>query len=193
MKLKQIQLEYFDEIYKDMTLQFPKSELKEYDFLKNIFQSENSSYKIFAAIEENKPAGYCLVYAEEETRVIWLDYLAVFKDFHSLGYGSKILDALKAEFKSFIGMYLEVEKPDEECINTLRRINFYTKAGAKKLECEYFYPNKDDCLAMDLYFIPFACEQLPPRDETLKTINKVFYTLHKDIPHMKTVLEKIII
>ena len=47
---------------------------------------------------------------------IWVDYLAVFEKYRSMGFGSKILDLIKKEFKNYNGIFFEVEKVDENKI-----------------------------------------------------------------------------
>lgn len=193
MQLKESDKSRFDHIYKDMTVQFPQSELKNYDCQKRLFTDKKSDYHIYTAFDGKKETGYIIFYADKENKVLWLDYIAVFREFHSQGYGSKILEAIKKTFKEMNGMFLEVEKPDENEPNTIRRIKFYTKHGAKKSDCSYFYPNRSGFLEMDLYFLPFKEGFSPTKEMTRQAVKNVFQTIHCDLPHVNEVLDKIII
>ena len=129
-----------------------------------------------------------LAVEEKETNTLWLDYFAVYKHFHSQGKGSEIMRNFITYFSDYNGCYLELEQPDETALDTLRRIKFYENLGAVKLNIRYFYPNKNGDLPMDLYFLPFR-NFLP--ENTLKTIQNIFFLLHSDITHIKSVLNKI--
>lgn len=179
----------FENVYQDMLLQFPKNEMKEYKTF--IALLKEGYYKLFCASENEEPVGYILLLEDDYNKFLWLDYIAVYRDFHSKGYGGKILKELKLKYKDYKGVYLEVEKPDESSINTLRRIKFYSDLGAQKLNLNYFYPNKAGSLAMDLYFMPLKSSKLPQKEETLTCIQSVFDKLHFDIEHIQEVLYKI--
>ena len=170
-------------IYKDMMLQFPKEELKEFEHLKKI---TGKNYKIYQVIE-NEPTGYVILF--ETNDFIFIDYVAVYKKFHSQGYGSKILDYLH-RFSNKRGCFLEVEKPDINNPNTLRRIKFYEKHGAKKLDLNYIYPNKEGGLPMDLYYIPYE-GKIPSKEEQKEFITMLFKTIHFDIENNAEILNKI--
>ena len=87
---------------------------------------------------------------------------------------TSIFDSLINQFNTYKGIYLEVEKADESVINTIRRINFYKSLGAKKLDINYFYPNKDGCIELDLYFLPFCKAELPLKEVSFRVIKDVF-------------------
>ena len=111
---------------------------------------------------------------------IWVDYLAIFKKYHSMGFGSKILDSLKENFKNKNGIIFEVEKVDEKNINTIRRQKFYIKNGAKRLDINYIFPNKEGGLNMDLFYIKLK-ETSPNKSLLFDIIKNVFNSLHFDI------------
>ena len=121
---------------------------------------------------------------------IFIDYIAVYKKFHSQGYGGKILEKLREVFRDKKGCFLEVEKPDLENFNTIRRIDFYQKHGAKKLDINYLYPNEKGFLPMDLYYISYGSE--PSYYEIKSFITKLFEVVHKDIKHSEEILAKIL-
>lgn len=186
--LKNVEIEYFNDVFSDMLNQFPKNELKGYDVYLNLLKSDN--YLLFKAFDNNHEVGYSLIARDKVNNVIWLDYLAVHEKFHSKGYGGKILEALKDYFIEVRGCYLEVEKADENIPDTIRRIKFYENLGALRLNCDYYYPNKLGDLAMDMYFIPYH-KDLPDCKTTISVISNIFELLHIDLNHIDQVLKKI--
>lgn len=179
----------FENVYQDMLLQFPENEMKDYKTFITLFKK--GYYKLFSAVQNKEPVGYVLLLDDEDNKFLWLDYIAVYRAFHSKGYGGKILKELKLKYKDYKGIYLEVEKPDERCLNTLRRIKFYKDLGAKKIDINYFYPNKNGSLEMDLYFMPLKSHELPQKEDTLNCIHSVFDKMHFDIEHIQEVFCKI--
>lgn len=179
----------FNTFFQDMLLQFPESELKTYETFLGLLKKD--SYKLLSALDDEESVGYVIYFDDNQNKILWLDYIAVYKSFHSKGYGMKILEALKLRYKDYKGIYLEVEKPNANEINTIRRIKFYTNLGAQKLCLNYFYPNKNGSLPMDLYFMPLSYSKLPDKEETLSCIQSVFNKLHCDIKHIDEVISKI--
>ena len=175
-----------DKTYSDMIKQFPISELKPFEIFKSLFCQNN--YIIYEAQENNQDIGYIIIVEDNKDKFIWVDYLAIFKEFHSKGFGSSILNKLKEQYKDFNGCYLEVEKPDKNNPNTIRRINFYKKHGAVKLPVDYYYPNKTGCLPMDLYYIPYNKTEI---NNILYVIKQVFNFLHKDIENIDEIYKRI--
>lgn len=173
----------FSVIYDDMQIQFPASEMKSLEKFQSI---SGDNYYIYNVIEK-VPVGYVVIF--EYLDFIFIDYIAVYKEFHSQGFGGKILERLRELFKDKKGCFLEVEKPDLENFNTIRRIDFYKKHGAKKLDINYLYPNKTGFLPMDLYYINYGSE--PDYCETKSFVTKLFEVVHKDISHCGQILEKI--
>ncbi len=177
-----------DILYSELQKQFPQSELKE----KNIFTEilELPNYKIFDIVnEEGINCGY-FTFLELPDKTILVDYIAIFKEFHSKGYGSKTFECIKTEL-SYQGCYLEVEKENPQDINTIRRINFYKKLGAKLLDINYIYPNIEGGLPMDLYFMPFKQDYFPKKDKILANIRFAFQKLHFDISKTAEIFNRI--
>lgn len=188
MKLSEKQKVDIDIFYSELQKQFPQSELKE----KNIFAEilEIPNYKIFDIVnEDGVNCGY-FTFLELPNNTILIDYIAIFNEFHSKGYGSKTFDCMKNEL-NYLGCYLEVEKENPQDINTIRRINFYKKLGAKLLDINYIYPNIEGGLPMDLYFMSFKQNYFPKKDEILANIEFVFQELHFDIPKNTEIFNRI--
>lgn len=179
----------FTRVYDDMVLQFPESELKSFE--KFISLMKNSDYKLILASDAGKYIGYIMVFFDGADKYLWLDYIAVFKEYHSCGYGGKMLDALGNLFPHTDGVFLEVEKPDVTQENTLRRIKFYKKHGAVLVNNNYLYPNAEGFLPMDLYYIPYKTV-IPAKKMIFNVIKNVFDVLHKDLQHKDYVYNLIV-
>lgn len=180
----------FFEIFIDMQEQFPAEELKTYeDFLLLLNKNCYRFYKVFL---ESKVIGYFLLLINQENRTLWLDYVAVFREHQSLGFGASVLDGIRNLFPQYKGIYIEVEKENLENINTKRRVAFYKKVGAKKLDFKYFFPTKESCLEMDLYLLPFECSYIAPDvDEILESVKYAFDMIHSNLEHLDSVFKQI--
>ena len=187
--LKKGDIEEFSQIYNDFMLQqFPQPELKSYDDFLKLLTDEKHSYCFYLAKNDDTTVGYTLFCKGDN--FIWTDYIAVLPQFYSGGFGRKIIDCLKQTFDNVKGIYFEVEKPDETDINTIRRIKFYNSCAVKKLDCEYYYPNMDGAIPMDLYFLPVKTD-FPDKKEILKNITEIFAKLHFMCPQTAEILSKI--
>lgn len=187
--VEEVNIKDFKTIYNDMTVQFPETEMKSYKKFLNLLGLE--SYKLFAAYSDGVPIGYSLINIDPKNKVLWLDYIAIFKNFQSKGYGKEVFCALKKKFSNFKGIYLEVEKADEKNPDTKRRIKFYEKLGAQKLSCKYIYPNSDGGLEMDLYFLSIN-SFLPEPSQIRDAVLEAFKTLHSDILQVDDIFQKIV-
>ena len=182
--------EFADIIYPDMLRQFPQNELKEKFIFENLIESGRLSAFIIKDGRQN--AGYISYLKTGD--FIWLDYLAIFKEFHSRGLGAAALFELKENMsrtQSAKGCFLEVEKEDLELPDTIRRVKFYNRAGAFRLPCDYLYPNRTYALEMDLFYLPFLLDK-PVKEQVQKTVRDIFSVLHADLPHAGQVYSEIV-
>lgn len=186
--LKEIESSEFNLIYADMKMQFPAYELKSFSSYINLLKT--GFYSAYKLLDSEKDIGYVLLYKDNKKNILWLDYFAIYKNFQSQGYGSKILRLLKEEFQTFNGIYLEVEKPDKHDNNTFRRIKFYKNHGAERCLINYIYPNEKGGFHMDLYFLPFQ-ETMPDKKVILSDVKEILYTLHHDIPDVEKIISMI--
>ncbi len=186
LSLKKANIDEFTEIYNNYMLkQFPQSELKSFNDFFVLLSDKTKSYELYLAYNEGINTGYTLFYKGEN--FIWVDYIAVLPEFYSHGFGKKLIEALCNTFKNIKGIYFEVEKPDEKDINTLRRIKFYTSNGARKIDCEYLYPNREGILPMDLYYLSVSGDA-SSKEEIFNDIKEVFKNLHNTNPYAQKAL-----
>lgn len=175
------------QIYADMLTQFPQNELKTFEQYKKLCEKEE--YIVYNAMENNEQVGYIIIVENKELKYIWIDYLAIFKKFHSKGYGHKILKQLSELYSNYNGCFLEVEKVNKEIPNTIRRVNFYESQGAIKQPIDYYYPDYNEALPMDLYYFPY--QEFSPITNILNEIKFVFKILHTDLNNTNEIYNKI--
>lgn len=181
----EIQSALSTEIFSDMQKQFPPEEMKSFAELNNILQ--NGNYKFALAYDDKEPVGYVIFLKND---YIWIDYIAIFEKYHSMGYGSKILEAIFDKYSDLKGCFFEVEPKDFNNIQTIKRLNFYKKLGCETLDFEYYFPNNIKELRLELLYKSFD-GKIPSKSETLQQIEFVFEALHSNIKTKFTTLEMI--
>ena len=186
--LQKAKIENFYDVYENYMLkQFPLNELKSCEDFVNLLSDKDKKYNLYLAKQDRNTVGYALFYISED--FIWVDYIAVMPKFYSKGYGKTIIELLCTEFNNTKGLYFEVEKPDENDINTIKRIKFYKNNNAKKLDFRYFYPHKKGLLEMDLYYIAIKKQNLD-KNEIFNDVKKVFENIHFTNSNRIEALEK---
>lgn len=176
----------FQFIYNDMLNQFPKCEMKTFDCFLKLLKSDKYYFELFSV--DNKNIGYVSYYIND---FIWVDYLAVFKEFHSKGYGTQILNYLFNKYKNLNCAYFEVELENEKDNNTKKRMHFYKN----RLNCidsgiKYFLPNDFELYEMKLLYKPLNFKSLD-NHSILNNIKETFNVLYSHIANVGEVYEKI--
>jgi len=177
-------------IYEDMKQQFPPCELYQ---LKTIVQLiNNNKYKIllFKRDEDQVLIGYALVYMIENSNVVWLDFLAVLKEYQSYGYGNALFTALWQKYCGpFDGIMFSVEyvsKTDPALAQQQkRRLSFYENLGSHRLHAKFLLPCDDNNLPMYLYFKPRRKSFVINRSVQIQAISQMydycfFYLKHRN-------------
>lgn len=177
----------FMQIYDFLKQYFPSHELKQSKTFEKIYKNQN--YSICEIVFKYRTCGF-FSFFQFKDNTIFIDYFFIFKKFQSMGLGSKTFEIIKKNF-SQKGCYIEVEKENKNHYNTIRRVKFYKNLGAKKLNINYFYPNQEGELNMDLFFLPFEAKYFPTKENIIQNIQTIFDKLHFDLPHSKEVLKKI--
>ena len=152
MIFKDLELKDFDDFYNIILNNFPRKEIKDYEYMKDTFKK--GAFKVLTLINNNKMIGILSYYLSNE--FVFIDYFAIDGDHKGKGLGSKML-------KYFIAMVdvmviLEVEYPEDE--QSIRRIAFYQKCGLV-LNDQYDYcvlpvRNLKHCLYFHLMSYPKA-------------------------------------
>ncbi|MCH4890663.1 GNAT family N-acetyltransferase [Acidaminobacter sp. JC074] len=179
-------------LYANFERDFPQNERKSIEhlemlMLKNKYKLLLAKHKIFEEI-----VGYALVFDGSDSNALWLDYMAIEDKYQDAGYGTLLFNKIiDKEGQNKLGMFMEVEI-DEGKAEQKRRIKFYERLGAKKLNLTYNLPTPEGQLPMNLFYKPINNNQLLPGDVTKKIISESFNYIHTDIHHRDNVFKTFI-
>jgi GNAT superfamily N-acetyltransferase len=201
MPIKKIQLmeatlSQFEEVYRCLLEDFPVEEVKGYGQLEGLLAGGN--YKLFLAMEplRKEMVGYAFIYVFEDMPAIWLDYLAIRPKWRSSGIGSLVLAELAHYQNHETGIWIEVEKPEEQQGNTreiqLSRIRFYERSGAQRIPISYELPTKEGGFPMDLYYIPAESHSSLTSEQIQLAIREIFHQIHSDVDPQDVILQRVL-
>ncbi len=146
-------------IYEDMERQFPPCELYRYKIFMQLLNNNRYKILLYKRASDGELLGYALVYTIEDNNILWIDYLAVLKEYQGQGWGKALFRALWQKYCGpFDGMLFSVEyvsETDPELAERQkRRIAFYESLGAHRLHAEFQQPCDEGSFPMYLYFKP---------------------------------------
>ncbi|MGX8711046.1 GNAT family N-acetyltransferase [Caproiciproducens sp. R1] len=182
-------------IYEDMKQQFPPSELYPYPRYLQLLNGDRYKILLFRRLSDNELIGYALVYAMEDSNILWLDYLAVLKKHHACGYGSALFRALWQKYCGpFDGILFSVEyvsETDPELAEQQkRRIRFYEKLGAHRLHAKFLQPCEDGGFPMYLYFKPRCGYITISRSVQMQAVSQMYEYCFFYLKHIRELLPK---
>lgn len=131
--------------YDKLSTYFPDHEMKPEGQMKAL-EAHHRAYRI------HETKDFVVTYAEFDS-FIFIDYLLVNPNTRGKGTGTKVLNQLKSRGKPII---LEVEPPNAEETDTVKRIQFYERNGFRRAEhIEYTRSDEDGTpYTMDIYYWP---------------------------------------
>lgn len=183
-----------NDVYARFEKDFATDERIDYEHLKMLI--DKKKYKLLLAKHKvfNEIIGYAFIYEIDSQKVLWLDYMAIEAKFKNAGYGTLLFNKIaELKFNGIIGMFMEVEIPDakdEACREEqTRRITFYERLGAKRLNFEYQLPTNNGGLPMYLYFRPSPNLKLLPKEQIKGTITSAFDYIHSDVDQKDIILK----
>ena len=103
---------------------FPRCERKPFSII--ISMAKNGKSDLWYFEDESGFAGFCATINGNDK--ILIDYLAVDKKRRGTGIGSEMLKELLEYYKDY-GVFLEIEMIDENNVTSIRRREFYLRAG----------------------------------------------------------------
>lgn len=183
--------ENLEELYKNFERNFPQEQSKEKEYLFSLLSKKN--YNILLAYNKtlNMIVGYALLYRIEKYNALWLDYIAIKDVFQGSGFGSLFFNKIiNFEDDKKVGMFLEVEIPENNDIKSKRRINFYEKLGCKRININYFMPSETGGSPMYLYFKPISKKNIS-KQMIKKVIINTFNSINEDVSNRNESLKKI--
>lgn len=175
-------------LYNSITDEFPENERKSIEVFIRLF--ETGQYNLLIAYNETGfEVGYAFLYTIRELNMLWLDFIVIHPRFQGKGYGTKFFDKINCFYGSFDGMFLEVEIPHGTHENQSRRVLFYERAGAERLDLRYYLPNEFGELEMYLYFKSFN-NLRPEPTMVIKVIESAYEFIHSDIANKELLLNQ---
>lgn len=131
--------------YEKLNNYFPEEEMKTKEQLKDLIEDQKVYHK-----EETED--YLVLYAEFPD-FIFIDYLLVTSNRRGKGIGTRILNQYKEKNKMIL---LEAEPPDDEDVDTERRLAFYKRNGFRIANhIEYRREDEDgDAFYMNILYWP---------------------------------------
>ncbi|MCL6454706.1 MAG: GNAT family N-acetyltransferase [Alicyclobacillus sp.] len=131
--------------YEKLSNYFPEHEMKHPGQMRDLEQ-HHEAYRVYHSDD-------VVVSYAEFPDFVFIDYLLVNPNTRGRGVGSKVLDRFKRKGKPII---LEVEPPDTEDRDTVKRIRFYERNGFKRAEHIEYTRSDDDGTShtMDVYYWP---------------------------------------
>ncbi|WDM02927.1 GNAT family N-acetyltransferase [Alicyclobacillus cycloheptanicus] len=129
--------------YERLANYFPEHEMKHPEQLRELLQHHEAYRKM-------ETQDYVVTYAEFPD-FVFIDYLLVNPRTRGKGVGSRLLNHFKARGKTLI---VEVEPPDAEDEDTVKRVQFYERNGFVRAERITYTRSDDDGTpyTMDIYY-----------------------------------------
>ena len=184
----------FTKFYARMSEEFPPSEMKSYEDFNNLLLE--GQYQCYGYFDDGSDImkGYCLGMLTSQN-FFWLDYLHIFKENQSGGFGSKFLKELLDKVATN-GILLETEVVDTEDYldNRNRRMRFYDKFNIHQVDCAYLFPCSDGTYidSLNLQFIPPQGKIYVSAMDFKTAIREAVGCIHKALPHSQSVMNQYI-
>lgn len=154
MYLKKVDIKEFKKvIYPEYKKIFPAIERRSYRRIKKSYN--NSTTEIIEIIVENQFVGFCIMKCLKDNPYIVLDYFAILPEYQRKGYGSKAIKLLKEMYKEHDGIFVEIEKLED---NENEEENKIREQRIK------FYENLDFCqmgFELELFTVAYLAYMLP--------------------------------
>jgi len=175
---------------------FIEEERKSLNHLKDLMT--NSNYHLILGFHNNNLIGYSFICEIKNNKKLWLDYIAILKEYRAMSYGSIFLKKIiKYHEKQFDGMFFEIEKPDAKRPDypfQLKRLKFYSQFDLEKISLKYKIPTQNGGFPIDLYYKSFfkkEDEKLLSYRDIKYTVNFIFDAVHFDIPSRDKIFDEI--
>lgn len=181
------------ELYSNFERDFPQNERKSIEHLEKLMLKKR--YKLLLAKHKvfDEIVGYALVYIVDDPKVLWLDYMAIVDKYQKSGYGTLLFNRIiEFEGEGRSGMFLEVEIPQNNDDEQVRRVKFYERLGAKPLSADYKLPTVDGGLRMSLFYKAISNDKFLPAEIIKKSIASTYNYVHTDINDRNNIFKSFI-
>ncbi|NLJ30493.1 MAG: GNAT family N-acetyltransferase [Clostridiales bacterium] len=187
--------EDFPAIYQDLQKQFPSCEVYRYETFLRLLNNGKYRIALYRRNADGALLGYALLCSVEQSNIVWMDYLAVLKEYHARGLGQALFRALYRKYCGpFDGLMFSVEHVsagNEALAKTQkRRIAFYEKLGARRLHAAYLQPTPEDSFPMYLYFKPRRGVNFISRETQALAISDMYQYCFSHLKHWRGLLPR---
>ncbi|MFT4283195.1 MAG: GNAT family N-acetyltransferase [Candidatus Woesearchaeota archaeon] len=145
------------QVYPSFSKEF-SHESKGMDYLEKLMEKKKYLLLLIKDQHTLKNIGYAFIFESTNSKFLWIDYVAIFPEYRNTGIGKVFIKKLFSEYsKNTLGIFFEIDKyfdTIEEKISIEKRVNFYKKFNAQKLNVDYLFESDGKFVEMDLYFIP---------------------------------------
>ena len=162
--LKPITSRDFEEFYELLSSDFCPSERKTKE--RELQALKNTLFAPAYIEKEGVKVGYICLW--DFDGFVFIEHLAVLKDFRGCGVGSEFLGELLVDIKKTV--VLEVERPHDEI--SKKRIEFYTRVGFTVNPYDYVQPQYFKSAEKIPMFICSYPREIP-KDEYISITNKI--------------------
>ena len=135
--IRKISIEEFENsVYDKYITLFTQEEQRDFSTITNAYN--NGIEEFYGIYDDDIMVGF---FALERIKdyPYYLDYIAIFKEYQSKGYGSKSVKLLLDKIVKDKGIIGEIEEVMESDTSTVKRWNFYNKLGFKKFDNRFFF------------------------------------------------------
>lgn len=177
--------------YQVIEKEFPVKERKELAIFQKLYLS--GDYKLILSYDEaDHRVGFAYVFQMNALSVIWLDFIVIEDSYQGLGYGTEFIKSLHKMFPEMGTMVLEVEIPTGDDPNQVRRIKYYERLGAERLDVVYYIPNPYERFQMYLYALPIVDASKDIYEKLPEVVGNVYRFIHADVLGTDQLLEQTI-
>ena len=183
-------------IYKLIQTQFPREEIYQIHNFMQMMNNDRYKILLFRRESDEKLIGYATTYCMPLCETVWLDLFAVLPEYQNKGYGQKLFDAVYHKYcASYNGLLLCAEKVDEsdpaKAEIQRRRLAFYEKVGAFRLQTDFQIPQEDGGFPMYLLFKPKKNIHVLTRENQMMIVRDMFDYCYKHIKHRQHLFNQI--
>jgi N-acetylglutamate synthase-like GNAT family acetyltransferase len=188
-----------DDVYALMREQFAPNELQGKGQLADLMDVGKYELHIIEnpiLSGEGRIIGYAFVFVVDEYKSMWIDFIAINKIYQDGGYGTLLFNKLLSTVgDGQLNAFMEVEIPYDPADKTEvgnRRIRFYEKQGAQRLNLSYRLPTREGGFPMYLYFRSTNNTTFLSRELLCGVIGEVLTDIYEDIPQMPEIRDEVL-
>ncbi|WMT51475.1 MAG: GNAT family N-acetyltransferase [Ferroplasma sp.] len=157
---------------------FPASEKRPVEDIRRNIEKDHE--KMFIGKYDGNPAIFIMMWPVNDSDFLFLDYIAVKKEYRGNGLGSLFLQKIFDIEEGYNHVIFEVENPGEgdNKNQRMKRIKFYRRAGAKTLTgFKYFLPPRNNNKSQEMKLMIMSRKNIKKLEgEKIQVVLEQIYT-----------------